>query len=98
MLYSRILMLSHLVSQQQSAAAAWPHILGIFSGHVYHFFKEIWPKLGGKERFIAPGWLYKLTKEKRSKSNIKGLKLGKNEEDSDSLKKKKKPKVKGRKL
>ena len=26
---------------QQNAAAAWPHILGIFSGHFFHFFSKI---------------------------------------------------------
>ena len=25
----------------QSPAAAWPHLLGIFSGHVYHFFTKV---------------------------------------------------------
>eukprot|EP01040_Poterioochromonas_malhamensis_P000574 gene574-614_t len=39
---------------QQNVGAAWPHILGIFSGHVYYFFTEVWPKLGGKEYLKTP--------------------------------------------
>lgn len=52
--------ISHLIfHQQQSAGAAWPHILGILSGHIYHFFHDVWPKLGGKQRFVTPKLLIK---------------------------------------
>ena len=37
---------------QQNAAAAWPHVLGIFSGHCYHFFTKVWPDMGKFRVFI----------------------------------------------
>jgi hypothetical protein len=43
--------------QQQTAAAAWPHVLGILTGHFYHFFTEVWPTMGGKPWLQAPKWL-----------------------------------------
>jgi hypothetical protein len=43
--------------QAQSAAGAVPHIIGIFTGHVYHFFSVIWPKMGGRRFLAAPGAL-----------------------------------------
>lgn len=45
------------VLQSQSAAAAMPHILGILTGHFYHFHKFIWPKVGGEDWLIAPQFL-----------------------------------------
>jgi derlin-1 len=74
------------VLQSQSAMAALPHILGILSGHFYHFFKFIWPKLGGEDWMAAPDILVNrldpdarrlkesLTKATRKRS--KGRKLG----------------------
>jgi hypothetical protein len=44
---------------QQNIAAAWPHVLGIFSGHVYHFFTRVLPALGGKGRLLPPKWFVK---------------------------------------
>jgi hypothetical protein len=42
---------------QRSLSSAWPHALGILSGHFYHFFTDIWPKLpGGKELLKMPPW------------------------------------------
>lgn len=43
-------------TQQQSPAAAWPHVLGIFTGHVYHFFTKVWPSLGGRSWLTPPAW------------------------------------------
>jgi len=43
--------------QAQSAAGAIPHVLGILTGHVYHFFSVIWPKMGGRRYLSAPGIL-----------------------------------------
>ncbi len=43
--------------QAQSASAALPHILGIITGHFYHFHKNIWPAQGGDDWLIAPDWL-----------------------------------------
>ncbi|KAL3815746.1 hypothetical protein ACHAXA_004948 [Cyclostephanos tholiformis] len=46
------------VLQAGNAAAALPHVLGILSGHVYHFHKTIWPKMdGGEDWLVAPEFL-----------------------------------------
>jgi derlin-1 len=45
------------VLQAQNAMAALPHILGIISGHFYHFHKFIWPKMGGVDWLAAPDFL-----------------------------------------
>jgi membrane associated rhomboid family serine protease len=45
------------VLQAGSVAAAVPHILGILSGHFYHFHKFIWPKMGGEDWLAAPNFL-----------------------------------------
>jgi Derlin-1 len=45
------------VLQSQSAAAAIPHVLGILSGHFYHFHRFIWPKTGGEDWLVAPDFL-----------------------------------------
>eukprot|EP01036_Dinobryon_divergens_P023017 gene23019-31329_t len=61
---------------QQSASAAWPHVLGIFCGHVYHFFTEVWPALGGRPRLQPPQWILDRFGGPPT-SNIKGLNLRK---------------------
>jgi hypothetical protein len=43
--------------QQQTPQAAWPHVLGIFSGHVFHFFTQVWPSLGGRAYLTPPKWV-----------------------------------------
>lgn len=77
------------VLQAGSPMAALPHVLGIISGHFYHFHKFIWPKMGGQDWLVAPDFLTqrldpnakKSTKEvvnislKRKRG--KGRKLGK---------------------
>lgn len=45
------------VLQAGNAAAALPHVLGILSGHVYFFHKNIWPKLGGEDWLNPPEFL-----------------------------------------
>jgi membrane associated rhomboid family serine protease len=45
------------VLQAGSAMAAIPHVLGIVSGHFYHFHKFIWPKMGGQDWLVAPDFL-----------------------------------------
>ena len=46
------------VLQAGNAAAALPHVLGILSGHVYHFHRTIWPKMdGGEDWLVAPEFL-----------------------------------------
>jgi len=57
---------------QQSAAAAWPHVLGIFSGHCYHFFTKVWPNLGGRAWLQAPAFFVKRFGGKRA-SNVAGV-------------------------
>jgi hypothetical protein len=44
-------------AQQQTASAAWPHLLGIFTGHTYHFFSKVWPALGGRAYLTPPKWV-----------------------------------------
>ena len=58
---------------QQNAAAAWPHILGIFSGHFFHFFSKIWPALGGKAWLKEPEMLTKMLGGKPSSGGIDGI-------------------------
>lgn len=77
------------VLQAQSAMAAIPHILGILSGHVYHFYKFIWPKLDGEDWLIAPDFIVNrldpdarkakenVNKALKPKKRSKGRKLGK---------------------
>lgn len=45
------------VLQSQSAASAMPHIVGILTGHFYHFHKFVWPKVGGEDWLVAPSFL-----------------------------------------
>lgn len=47
------------VLQAQSAMAALPHIIGILSGHFYHFHKFVWPKLGGDDWLVPPDFIMK---------------------------------------
>jgi len=56
--------------QSQSAMGAVPHVLGILTGHFYHFFSIIWPKMGGRRYLAAPGVLkaaYEPKVEKKAK-------------------------------
>mmetsp|Transcript_58137 Transcript_58137/g.87618 ORF Transcript_58137/g.87618 Transcript_58137/m.87618 type:complete len:337 (-) Transcript_58137:181-1191(-) len=79
------------VLQAQSASAAIPHILGILSGHFYHFHRFVWPKTGGENWLSAPGFLVELmdpnaakksaakeslSKALKSRKRGKGKKLG----------------------
>lgn len=47
------------ILQAQSAMAAIPHIIGILSGHFYHFQKFVWPKMGGEDWLVPPGFINK---------------------------------------
>lgn len=79
------------VLQAQSASAAIPHILGILSGHFYHFHRFIWPKTDGEDWLTAPDFLIdvldpnaasknaakeSLSKALKSRKRGKGKKLG----------------------
>jgi len=90
-----------LFPQQQSAGAAWPHVLGILAGHIYHFFTEIWPALGGTARLLPPDWLLAKLGGPPS-SNIKGVSWKKREKETARQAKKgglfSKPKGRARKL
>ena len=57
---------------QQNPAAAWPHVLGIFSGHCYHFFTKVWPALGGRAWLATPKWFEKALGG-RPRSNVDSL-------------------------
>ena len=73
------------VLQAGSATAALPHILGILSGHFYHFHRFVWPKTGGEDWLTAPDFVIQLLDSnakknagKESLSNIlKSRKRGK---------------------
>jgi hypothetical protein len=72
---------------QQNIAAAWPHILGIFTGHCYHFFTKVWPSLGGKAWLKPPKWIIKKLGD-RPTSNIVGIDTrSKKEEEEIKIKK-----------
>lgn len=45
------------VLQAGSAAAALPHVMGILSGHLYFFHKNVWPKVGGEDWLFPPEFL-----------------------------------------
>ena len=62
------------VLQSGQASSAIPHILGIVSGHVYHFHKVIWPKMDkGEDWLIAPDFLRsRLDADYYSSNNGKG--------------------------
>lgn len=77
--------------QAGNAAAALPHILGILSGHYYHFQRFIWPKIGGEDWLVAPDFLIErmdpnsakktaakesLSKALKARKRGKGKKLG----------------------
>jgi membrane associated rhomboid family serine protease len=78
------------VLQAQSPMAAMPHIMGILTGHFYHFHKNIWPKLEqGQDWLVAPEFLSKrldpadkdagkesVSKALKSRKKNKGQKLG----------------------
>jgi derlin-1 len=78
------------VLQAQSAMAALPHVLGIVSGHFYHFHKFIWPKMGGTDWLAAPDFLVRrfdpdakkdaakesVSKALKARKRNKGRKLG----------------------
>jgi hypothetical protein len=36
--------------------------MGIFGGHVFHFFREVWPSMGGKKLLETPRWMTKTFK------------------------------------
>lgn len=42
------------VLQSGNAMAALPHVLGILSGHLYYFHKNVWPKMEGGEDWLSP--------------------------------------------
>ena len=79
---------------QQTIQAIWPHLLGIFSGHIYHFYTQVWPKLGGTARLLPPKWFLKLLKDKGPPGSVSF----RNNDDNDKkskLKKIKKIPIKG---
>eukprot|EP01031_Cornospumella_fuschlensis_P035897 gene35897-43542_t len=87
------------ILSQSSAAAAWPHLLGILTGHIYHFFHDIYPKLGGKQLFATPSFFIKTfgDRPKGDKDAVTEDKTSEKEKKKEEMKKKMK-KMKGRKL
>ena len=54
------LMAVEVLQGQAQMSAAIPHMLGILSGHFYHFFTEVWPRVSGSRSgawFEAPSVL-----------------------------------------
>merc|ERR1712127_40005 len=45
------------VLQAGNAGAALPHVMGILSGHLYFFHKNVWPRVGGEDWLHPPGFL-----------------------------------------
>ena len=81
--------------QAQSAAGAIPHLVGIFTGHIYHFLSIVWPELGGRRYLSAPGTLqaaFSQDKKKASGAAAKksGTKKSKKSEPAAEEKKSKK--------
>lgn len=46
--------------QAQNPMAALPAALGILSGHLYYFLRNVWPQMGHRELLLAPEWWCKL--------------------------------------
>jgi len=65
--------LKQALCKQQKAEAAWPHVLGILTGHTFHFFTKVWPELGGSELLKTPKFIEKLLGGKPA-SNVDGIK------------------------
>ena len=62
------------VLQSGNPAAALPHVLGILSGHFYHFHKFIWPKMpGGEDWLAAPQFLVSRLDPNAKKASAKDL-------------------------
>lgn len=87
------------VLQSGQATAAIPHILGIVSGHVYHFHKVIWPKMDrGEDWLIAPDFL-RSRLDADYYNGISNSSSGKGKESiSNALKARKKNKRRGKKV
>ena len=87
--------------QAQSAAGAVPHLIGILTGHVYHFFSVVWPKMGGRRYLAAPGMLEAvMAQEKKDAGEEKGsgsIKIQKKEKNSKKKSGGKKAKKGGKK-
>lgn len=81
------------ILQAQSLSAAVPHVIGILSGHFYHFNRFVWPKSGGADWLVAPDFLVRkmdpnaaeaesaskksINKALKSRRKGKGKKIGK---------------------
>lgn len=85
-----------LHSQKQSAAAAWPHVLGILTSHLFHFSRNIAPSLPTPSQssfpsllvrlFGTPHWLKKLLGNSSSQpaSNVIDFRQSKVDSESGS--------------
>lgn len=78
-------------------AAAWPHVLGIFSGHFFHFFTKVWPALGGRAWLDTPKW-FENALGGRPRSNVPGMDFRKDQKGAKGGKKKSPRGGKGRKV
>jgi membrane associated rhomboid family serine protease len=56
------------VLQAGNAGAALPHVLGILSGHMYYFHKNVWPKLGGEDWLVPPEFVINRLEGSRTKA------------------------------
>ena len=48
------------VLQTQTGASLVPHVMGILSGHVYHFWQHVWTEVGGGTPVGTPAFLQRL--------------------------------------
>lgn len=88
LLYMPVCWMAADVLQAQSIMAAIPHLVGVLTGHAYHFVRFIWPRLKGEQELDwleAPVWLKQYvdegyegeqTKRPRKLNKRKGRKLG----------------------
>lgn len=87
--YSCVEYLSYFCQfQSKSLSAAWPHVLGMLSGHIFHFANTVWPALGGKAMLPCPKWFHKQfgNKPQFSFGTAIPAKEGKKEEEQEEVK------------
>lgn len=80
------------VLQAGNAAAALPHVLGILSGHLYFFHKNVWPKVGGEDWLVPPNVV------RKKLDGVEGGGMSKGKESVENALKARKKGKKGRKL
>jgi len=78
------LMASDVLQAKGDIAVALPHVLGILTGHLYFFHKNVWPKVGGED------WLFPPKFVRRRVDDDQGARSKSKESISSALKARKK--------